>query len=81
MDHRPDFMTVSMESSSAFAGPFCVGEVKGEDQQKNIHALLVDLMRVAIICKDTIDEKNTVGILGVHICGNFLALSVLYINP
>lgn len=52
---------------SKFDYSISVGEVKGEDKNKDTHALLCDLMKIAYFSKEAIDEASFKGILGIHV--------------
>lgn len=52
---------------SKFDYSISVGEVKGEDKNKDTHALLCDLMKITYFSKEAIDEASFKGILGIYV--------------
>ncbi|KAI8979874.1 hypothetical protein BDB01DRAFT_725487 [Pilobolus umbonatus] len=63
---RPDFVRMEL-ANTRFYGPSCVGEIKGEDKTNDQYLPIVDLMRIALMGKESIDRNYYSGILGIHV--------------
>lgn len=68
---RPDFVGRKL-NNVVWNGPFAVGEVKGEDAKDDIHATLLDLIRIGRLSKQSIDSNFYEGVIGIHAVGRLL---------
>jgi hypothetical protein len=59
-------------ANTKFHGPSCVGEIKGEDHINDNYMSIVDIIRIGLISKASIDGNYNKGILGAHVVGKFL---------
>ncbi|KAI7892837.1 uncharacterized protein EV154DRAFT_479927 [Mucor mucedo] len=56
-------------------GPMQVGKITGDDVKDDMHASLLDLIRIGWFLKQSIDINHFEGIIGVHVVGKlFLKL-------
>jgi hypothetical protein len=62
-------------ANTRFFGSSCIGEIKGEDQKNDNHKSVVDLVRIGLMSRDSINKNCNKGILGVHVVGKKLLYS------
>lgn len=55
--------------NAKYTTPFCIGEVEGEDHADDTHMAVVDLIRIRLMSKDSIDANCYKGVVGVHVFG------------
>ncbi|EPB93090.1 hypothetical protein HMPREF1544_00164 [Mucor circinelloides 1006PhL] len=68
---RPDFIVQQQENIS-WGPPVVIGEIKGDDAKDDLHASLLDLIRIGHISKKIIDIHHCDGVIGVHVVGNLV---------
>jgi hypothetical protein len=56
---RPEFSNMLLIDTE-FVDPYCMGEAKGEDQNKSTYTLLIDIMRIGLLSKGFIDENLSI---------------------
>lgn len=61
-------------SHAKFDSPYCIGEVKGEDHINDNYLSAVDLARIGLMSKYSIDKYHHKGIIGVHVIGKIVFL-------
>ncbi|ORX49543.1 hypothetical protein DM01DRAFT_1394358, partial [Hesseltinella vesiculosa] len=73
---RPD-ITITHARGVHWAVSSGYGEAKPTVEADNNFMLCRDLMRVAIFCKDALDEYDMDGVLGLQVVGNTISFYVL----